>query len=146
MQPDLRRKIKGLVTGMLPWPLFLYGLAGRGKTCAALTLADRVPGAVFKTVEDLVQLVLRGNEGYGLWQALKESPLVVIDELGLRSQQGDLEYVAVKRVADLREFRPAVWISNQTPQALIQVYDERIYSRICCGTCVELKGKDRRFA
>lgn len=36
----LRDTFRGLVTGRLPWPLYLWGPAGAGKTSAALVLLD----------------------------------------------------------------------------------------------------------
>jgi len=37
--PDLRRTVRQLLTGEVPWPLFLYGAPGVGKTRAVLELA-----------------------------------------------------------------------------------------------------------
>lgn len=39
---DLRAKIRGLVSGKLPWPLYLFGEAGLGKTCASLVMLDHM--------------------------------------------------------------------------------------------------------
>jgi len=80
-----------------------------------------------------------------VWQASREYALVVVDEVGTRLWDSDREYTAIKRMADLREHRPAVWISNLEPEAIAKTYDPRIYSRICCGTVVETTEADRRF-
>lgn len=39
---DLRSKIRGLVAGRLPWPLYIFGEAGGGKTCASLVMLDHM--------------------------------------------------------------------------------------------------------
>lgn len=144
MVPPALRKIFGnLCAGKIPWPLFLHGKAGRGKTCAALTLLDRVPWSCWETVETLVNRILAKDES--TWRYMGESPLVIVDELGIRSSNSDLEYVAVKRLADLREYRPTVWISNHEPDSVRELYDDRIFSRICCGTWFCLNGTDRRM-
>lgn len=39
---DLRAKVRGLVSGKLPWPLYLFGDAGTGKTCAGLVMLDHM--------------------------------------------------------------------------------------------------------
>jgi DNA replication protein DnaC len=156
--PVLRKALKNLLAGQAAWPLYVFGLAGRGKTCAALCAIDAVTiqqgfdgwdgvlpiqAGHLWTVEDLVQAHLHNDSD--VWDRLRSVDLAVIDELGVRSAATDLEYVSVKRAADIREFRPAIWISNHPPAKIRQIYDERIYSRICCGVVVELKGKDRRF-
>lgn len=159
IEPALRSLIGLLLGGAKPWPLFLCGPAGRGKTCAALAILDRVEiiyripdcdavicyqSVWYGTVEDLVQMVLSRDDER--WREIGAAALVVIDELGLRSSDSDLEYIALKRAADLREFSPTVWISNQEPEGIRRLYDDRIYSRICSGTWYKVGGADRRFA
>jgi DNA replication protein DnaC len=141
--PDLLALLRRLAVGELRWPLYLYGPTGRGKTCAALWLMDQVPGSLFCTAERLVQWVL--EHARSSWELAGDSPLVMVDELGLRSRDSDLEYVAVKQMADLREHRPAIWICNHPPNSIRSTYDDRIYSRICSGTWYELTGADRRM-
>jgi DNA replication protein DnaC len=80
-----------------------------------------------------------------LWRAVEQADLVVLDELCGRSKETELEYQAVKRLAGLRDLKPAIYVSNLPPEALRDTYDERIYSRLACGTVFKLDGKDRRF-
>lgn len=44
---DLRAKIRGLVTGKLSWPLYIFGPAGSGKTCASLVMLDHLGDDAF---------------------------------------------------------------------------------------------------
>ena len=143
IEPGLLALMLALAHGRERWPLFLYGPTGRGKTCAAVWLCDRVPYSVYTTADRAAQWLLRRDDS--IWQTYREAPLLVIDELGLRSCDSDLEYVAVKRLADCREHLPAIWISNHDPRRIAEIYDERIYSRICSGTWYCLEGEDRRF-
>src|SRR5436309_2297801 len=42
--PGLRDAIRELVSGEAPWPLFLHGDVGAGKSCAALCVLDHAGG------------------------------------------------------------------------------------------------------
>lgn len=142
--PELRRVFRGLVSGELRWPLYLHGLVGTGKTLAALCLHDHVPGARYVTVEKLADAVVAQNDRE--WTRLRENRLVVLDELGARQRDTDLHYTAIQRLADIRELRNrvAVYVSNLSIVELAALYDDRIASRLSCGTRFELKGADRR--
>src|SRR5437868_6300640 len=48
---DLRATINRLINGNEPWPLFLHGPAGTGKTAAALCLMDFAGGRYFTLPE-----------------------------------------------------------------------------------------------
>jgi hypothetical protein len=75
--------------------------------------------------------------------------LVVLDEIGARQKVTDLHYSAVKEFADVRELDHsgvAIYISNLEPMQLANVYDDRIASRLLCGTWYKLDGKDRRMS
>jgi hypothetical protein len=140
-----------LAEGRAPWPLYLFGLAGSGKTSAALALADITRSAAYWTVEGLCSAVLESNpaEMNAAWEAIESKDLAVLDELGARERIGDLHYSAVKRFADAREIhggRRAIYISNARPEQLVQLYDDRVISRLLCGTKFELTGRDRRVA
>lgn len=155
---SLRQVLRGLIAGERPWPLLIHGAAGRGKTCAALCLLDYA-GGDYWTAADLCETLLLSRDGkYSLrgdqgpvaiyprqfWGILKARPLVVIDEIGLRENATDYQYETLQRALDARHTKPAVYISNLKPDALRMVYDDRIASRMTCGTVVEVVGDDRR--
>jgi hypothetical protein len=159
---ELMGLFRRLAHGGAKWPLFLYGPAGSGKTCAALALTDLVQTTFYGTPEDLCTIILKG--GPRRWApskaeivyrddrpalvAIPAERLVVLDELGARSKITDLHYSAVKEFLDSRELghnRVGIYISNLEPDKLVGVYDDRIASRLLCGTWFELAGKDRRM-
>ncbi len=127
--------------------MFLYGPVGTGKTCAALAFLDQAAGGgLYATVNDLVDWMLHHYESQSRWDWMESAGLMVIDELGTRTREVDVEYQAIKGAADAREHSPTIWVSNLRSEGIAGLYDERIYSRICCGTWYELKGNDRRFS
>jgi hypothetical protein len=155
---NLRPVLRDLVAGQAPWPLFLHGLAGRGKSCAALCLLDYA-GGVYHALPDLLALLIRAMKGEeyqesasdywrvteaDVWKKINDAPLVVLDEIGTR-QPSDHNYQSVKRLLDQRAFRPHVVISNCDLGTLAQLYDDRVASRLAAGTVVELVGDDRRL-
>ena len=54
-------------------------------------------------------------------------------------------FVAVKKFAELRDGQPAIYVSNVKPETLGTLYDDRIASRVLCGSWYELVGDDRRM-
>ncbi len=60
IDPTLRTVLKDLVTAQRPWPLFLHGSIGSGKSAAGLALLDHV-GGVFFDCEELADLVAAGR-------------------------------------------------------------------------------------
>ncbi len=150
VDPKLVDLFRRLAVGEAKLPLYLHGPVGSGKTLASLCLADMTETAVYRTVEDLCDEVMAGDAGEvaTTWAAIETTELAILDELGTRKNVGDLHYGVVKRFSDARELsgnRPAIYISNISPDGLRGVYDARINSRILCGTWFELVGKDRRF-
>ena len=138
-------KLRDLVSGNLPWPLFLWGPAGSGKTCAALALCDFAHESYMATVGDVCDAIMKPD--HHKIETLQKHELIALDELGTRNTPSELEYKAVKMIADAREARRnrvAIYISNLPPSAMTEIYDDRIASRVLCGTIHELDGKDRR--
>lgn len=159
LDPDLARIIAALVRGDAPWPLYLYGEVGTGKTCAALLLCDAVGGGcAYYTVESAAEDRIAAMKGVlfdqytggkihphqwrANWRAAK---LGVLDELGIRNCPSDAETDLVKAMVDTRKGRPIVLIGNGGPEDIARVYDDRIASRVCEGTVYELRGDDRRL-
>ncbi|MBL8825374.1 MAG: hypothetical protein JNM18_00215 [Planctomycetaceae bacterium] len=149
VNPALLDVLYRLVSGRLDWPLLIHGNVGRGKTAAALALCDIMPTACYWTAETLGSFVL-GHEPAEVeneFRVIGEKSLGILDELGARANAGDLGRSVVQRFADAREMqagRVAVYISNLTPAELARVLDDRIVSRIACGTIFRLDGNDRR--
>lgn len=146
-----------LCSEAMPWPLFIWGAPGTGKTCAALWLLDRAGGMYFTAGglnADLISAYKgtletprehRSISASGLWQEISNTDLVVLDELGARSVVSEHQYDAVKRVLDEREGRPLICISNLPVESLEAIYDDRVASRLVAGTLVHLDGPDRRL-
>lgn len=163
----VKRTLRDLVSGKRDWPLFLWGPPGTGKTCAALALCDflRDSQQQFATIADLTARVMDSwkSEHKFDWSAFGPyreklndlapmSPpkrtgawLVVLDELGARTNVTDTHYECVQRVLDMREGWPLILISNKDIAGIGSIYDARIASRCEAGTVLELKGRDRRL-
>lgn len=157
VEPALLALLKRLARGQEPWPLFLFGDVGTGKTCAALAVADRVAGETwFRTVrEHCRELRIAGNgqllnaAGYAtseqaLWKAVSDAELAVLDELGTRQAASDAERDTVQEVIDCREGKPLIALSNLDPDALAEIYDDRVADRLTAGTVFFLDGPSRR--
>jgi hypothetical protein len=110
---ELAAVLSGLLTGRLPWPLYLWGPPGTGKTCAALCLLDQAgPAAAagtwpplvadwlagFAEVRNLPALRINADQGRYQWsrdgqggavtwdhlrRALERAPVFVLDEIGV---------------------------------------------------------------
>jgi len=136
-----------LVSGKQPWPLYLYGASGVGKTAAALCLCDFAATAVYKKADELCDLA-KADDAAIQWKAIAKKDLAVLDELGERENVTDFHYTTVKRFLDLREERAGrvgIYVSNATPREIQTLYDDRVASRVLCGAWYQLKGKDRRI-
>lgn len=153
---DVREVIRGVTAGNLPWPLLFAGDVGSGKTCAGLCMIDRY-GGWYITLGDLLSMLIEAQNdrlawvtGHkrtvrDIWDAWGEANLVVLDEVGARGEVSDHHYENLKRAIDLREGRPAVFVSNLDLQGLATAYDDRIASRLAAGTLVRFTG-DRRIS
>jgi len=149
VNPKLLDLWKELVSARAPWPLYLHGPVGTGKTFAALAFSDLVRYAEFFTVEQLCNRVMKGEQPWEGRLYYETVPLLILDELGEREKVTDLQYTSVKSTVDYREFhanRVAVYISNLAPEDLAGLFDDRIASRITAGSVFRLDGPDRRKA
>jgi len=159
--PTLRDALGLLVRGDAPWPLFVHGAVGTGKSCAALCLLDHTSGH-YHTALGLAELLARSQQGRYtetelssretrviwpelVWSWLSGTPLVVLDELGSRGHVTDHQYETVKRLIDCRHGKPLVCLSNLCLEELASLYDARVADRLAAGTKVHLTGPSRRL-
>ena len=151
----LRATIQELADGSVRWPLLLLGEAGSGKTCAALCMIDLF-GGWYVTLPELCALVIRAQQGElswssgyrrfesDIWSAWRRARLVVVDEVGARTTVSDHHYETIKYALDIRQGKPAVFITNHLLVAVLAgLYGDPIGSRLGSGTQEWLKG-DRR--
>lgn len=164
VEPPLRDTLRRLSKGELPWPLLLWGLPGRGKTCAAMSFLDHVKsiqpkwrgryihGRYFWTVAEYYQLVLdvkfgrKTDVGIDDFRrgVVDEAALVVLDEVDRAEEIKDGRVEETLDVLDRREGMPLILLSNSSPDVLGQIYGERLPSRLANGVIYEMKGVDRR--
>ncbi len=165
----LKDTLRAVCLGKAPWPLLLFGPAGVGKTCAALAVLDYTFAGIYFTAAGLAQTIIDAQQqrltsraffvGYPpppgidyemtpdqVWQSVARRPLVVLDELGVRSQVSDHHYECVKRLLDERQGKAMIAISNLPLSGLERLYDDRIASRLAAGTVLAVEGPDRRLA
>ena len=160
--PKLGKAIQACCSGDAPFPLFIYGPAGTGKTCAALDLCDHVAGRVlFRDFSEITEEVRESKLGHleatgthdscriypaEYWRQWCKYDLAVIDEIGERAAVSDHQWEVLKNAIDKRHRRPTVLISNLSLSELGKIFDDRIASRIGGGTVIRLEGDDRRVA
>lgn len=160
MPAELREQIRAVVTGKAPWPMFVCGSVGAGKTCAILCVLDRcLFSRRYVTAQQFCEdasSALRGELWDGemrvshrmFWERWNRLDLTCMDELGSRSSRdrvSDHHYESIKRAIDERQGEPSVWISNLLPHEIANVYDDRIASRLCAGTVINWQGPDMRL-
>lgn len=159
IEAGLRCQIRGCINGELPWPLFVHGPAGTGKTCAGLCVMD-FGGGSYHTASSLCLLLIRSQqgrldwsyEGRGgpippeeLWVRMGHEPFVILDDLASKDRVTDHHYEVVKTLLDVRQSKPLMVTSNLALPEIEKVYDDRIASRLAAGTVVRLEGNDRRL-
>lgn len=150
----LAKCLGAILVGRAPWPLFLHGSTGTGKTRAALALCDHVSreaGAAYFTLEELCGLTIGSDQEAkdNAWIAVERKAVFVLDEVGDRRADGELVYSVLRKVLELRERHQngvALYLSNLNPGMIKNTFDDRIFSRLMCGTKFWLSGKDRRGA
>lgn len=124
------------------WPLFFYGLQGRGKTTAALWFLDHVVKPFYCTSREIVDYEFcpdwRRKDDFR--EAWKRSSLCVVDQFGMSGKQGPGQTQAIVDCLDKRTGRPLIIISNLMPGDIDDVFDAQVRSRIEYGTKIEFKG------
>ena len=143
VRPDLQQTFLHLGTGKLPWPLYLHGPVGSGKTRAALAFLDGVARVGYWRRNRVMEGIMERSAPWQGW--FSGLHLAVLDEIGSSLRVGDLEYNAVVGFAEWRDDQPAIFISNHEPDKILDLYDRRIYSRLTCGTRFPLVDVDRRM-
>lgn len=124
------------------WPLFFYGLQGRGKTTAALWFLDHVMRPVYVTGREIVDYEFcpdwRRKDDFR--EAWRKASLCVVDQFGMAGKQGPGQTQAVVDSIDKRSGKPLILISNLGPGEIDEVFDAQVRSRIEIGTKIEFKG------
>lgn len=153
-------QIRPVLTGAAPWPLFFFGPAGCGKTCAAVILLD-FAGGMFFTVADWIERMTDALCGRLRFHSITmdcailpseareemaKANLIVLDELGFNLKPSEHEVREVHRVLLARENRPLVVISNYGLKNLGRGdrYGDTVASRLNGGTVVEFPDVDYR--
>jgi len=153
---DIANLIRETAAGHHPWPLYLFGEAGSGKTCASLCCIDAY-GGWFLELPRLCEMLIQAQRGElrwesgharttdDIWKDWRRANITVLDEIGTRNDPSEFHYETLKRAIDEREGLPSVLISNHDVATIATLYDGRIASRLCNGTFVLMNG-DRRLA
>jgi len=155
VDPMFRVVIRQAMVGRKPWPLFVYGPAGGGKTCAALCIADAYH-ATYWTAKAFVdryrqcvlgEAVTPGGYAYTefeFWTHYVREPMVIIDDIG-RGRMTDFIRETINIALDKRHNMPLMLITNKTPAEIATMFDDPIASRMSEGTRYEHKSRDRRL-
>lgn len=154
LDPHVREVMLESWNGKNRWPLFLFGEAGSGKTCASLIMLDNARSNTHYNLSDWSDHLRMAKSGdlyeFGYIKSLKEvrkswwlPQICVIDEIGERKESSDHMTESLKRAIDWRKNYPLILISNRHPSQLASIYGDPIVSRISEGTLLEFSG-DRR--
>lgn len=151
---DFMLAFNKLCAGELPWPLLIYGPAGTSKTTCGLAACDRAC-PVYWPMPELVQhqAMINARTKSGVyyhedpWPGIIEAPFAVLDEIGVRGVDPNIEYQVLLKFLEERQRhnRVAIYITNIHPQQLAAAFDARIEDRLTCGTLLELKGDSKRW-
>ena len=153
----LRDVLRAICKGLRPWPLFMYGDSGSGKSYIGSHAILRYGGWHINTnaMVEMMQQAMKGElyyeSGYQrsrseVMDAWAQCNVGVLDEIGERKQVTESHYDLAKQVVDLRDrvIKPTVYISNRDPEELVEIYGDPFVSRISRGTVIEINGDKRR--
>lgn len=141
--------------GETPWPVYLHGPPGSGKTMAALYMLKRSYG-VFVSADHWAWSRYHESSRYqarlermrqvvGTTSGALYYPLVVVDEIGLRDTATDWQLGAFLSLLNARKGLPLIVTGNISPAEVVKRYDGRIADRLCtAGTVVNLAGTSQR--
>jgi DNA replication protein DnaC len=146
------------------WPIYLFGPAGRGKSCAACCVYLRWSGSArwFETHQIVADVLNCRSNGRGYivrttaensfdeWEStivrkVQEAGLVCFDDVGMRKPT-DPAFEVFFGLVNLRRGRPTIFTGNLSGKELTAAYDARIASRILSGSVIQVGGDDRRQA
>lgn len=151
--------------GASPWPLFVFGGAGVGKSRFGMLVRDWYGGCYCDFADLLAEYVLirRGllvaddahfwpesgtyNINEGRWiQGLRTPRMFILDDIGRKSDtEAGTAVDLLTRFLDVRDGHPTVVISNHDIPKLAEVYeDDRVISRLSAGSACEVVGPDMR--
>lgn len=137
--------------------VFLWGLAGRGKTYLMAALIRHYLGEGYECkricfddflceVRATMSPASKRTERE-MTEPLTKIDMLFIDDLALRvNMESDFAYVTFYTILNKRQERllPTFISSNKNLDRLRQSFDERIVSRLGSALIIELTGKDRR--
>lgn len=162
---SVRESFRSCCAAESPWPLLVWGDVGTGKTRFGLIVHDFYSG-MFMDFADLAAeytALRRGeleSEHSAIvlttnvrkvheteWIDALASPRVfIVDDIARRGDtQSETSRELLSRFLDRREGMPTILISNLGPIDLATAYDDRVGSRMCCGTVVKVEGSDMRI-
>ncbi len=117
--------------------VFIYGLAGRGKSFMGNAIAARAIehgiDSLRLTAYRMIEEVMEGfSANASPLSRFSQVPLLVLDDLGTEAMIPNVTAESLFAIADQRSAGrlPTVYISNLTSDELAQKYGERIASRI----------------
>lgn len=90
---------------------------------------------------DILRTIAAGDRR--VFNDIEDAGLVCIDDIGLREPTPP-QLQALWEILTARERKPLVVSSNLAPEELAKIYDDRILSRLCCGTTIHVRDSDRR--
>lgn len=157
IHPVFADEILQVFNGSNPWPLFMTGPVGTGKSCAAMAFVDHLMvsrrySKSSQYVSDVMKAskgkLVRGTythseESYKQYWA--DSVITVIDEMGNAEKQSDWPLEILQDLIESRENKASIWISNLSIDDISSIYGNRIASRLSSGTTITFGGKDRRM-
>ncbi len=152
-----RQMLKKLLNRKADQDVFLFGLAGRGKTHIMAALIRDFISKGYECirisfddfcckVRSTMSPVSKQTE-WDMMCPLKDVDMLFIDDLGLRSkQESDFAYGTLYSILNKRQERllPTFISSNKNLTRIREAFDERIISRLQTALIIEITGEDRR--
>jgi DNA replication protein DnaC len=157
ISPVILDALMQVFNGSNPWPLFITGSVGIGKSCAAMAMIDHLQvSRRYSKSNDFVSDTMKASRGElvrgsfthsseSFSKDWAEASITCIDEMGSREKVADWPRDIIQDLIDARGRRPSIWISNLALDDLALIYGNRIVSRLSEGTQITMTGTDRRL-